>query len=350
VPSAPGSRFAFRPLAAFLLVSAFILVAGCSSLPSEPMPSSTTTRPSDGAAGSNATAAHVPRLGAPRSIDLYLTPDGGLATVMPGAGSVAAGTAFTGIANGGHPVRFASAPLDHAVLIEKDLAATLFIQSPGPRASNTLFDLGLWFGRAGVNVLSVHALHEAAIAPGAVTRHDVALAFDGKRGLLVPAGEPLVLFVQADPTPSADLVQLLMGPDTPSRLNVTLRDYAVDPLLGASETERKTLTGQAGPSSFAICDPAPGTTSATHTIDVAPAARSLRLALEPDGAPTPAIDLDLRLSDGSTLLAASSNPGPQEGVFLAAETLAGLQGKSLQLTIHACQNGVVPYTVHVWQS
>lgn len=334
-----------------LALALALAMAGCSG-------TTAPDDPSDGRVGSTSGTGTVgpvgtltARLGAPRSFDLFLSEAKGLDPQVPAAGSLAAGTPVTSFATGLGPdlLRFESAPFETAVLIDGDVTATMFVHSAGPLVSNTALDFAAWLGRPGVNPLFTLATHDPVLAPGSVHEYGLTLSFDGKRGMLVPAGEPLVLFVTADFTASQDVVLLLVGGDTPSRLNVTVRDYGVDPLDGIVEVAADPITGQAGPgSNFAGCDPAPGTTSLLHPVAVPADARSLRLALAGSGTALPGSDLDMVLSDGGQVVAGTGTPFQEEGIFLAEETLAGLQGKTLDLAVYACQQGVVPYEVKVW--
>ncbi|MEK6975571.1 MAG: hypothetical protein AABY18_04420 [Candidatus Thermoplasmatota archaeon] len=93
----------------------------------------------------------------------------------------------------------------------------------------------------------------------------------------------------------------------------------------------------------------PGSES-RHDVTVDASAVLLRLRLTRASSPAPVVDNDLLVYDGARLVASSSSLFPDEVVLLAADTLEGLQSKTLEVVVHGCGPGPVQYDLDVEQS
>lgn len=313
------------------------------------------------AASGNATSASTsstssmdvpaPRIEPPVPLVLYFTASGGLSLEMPSPGAVSIGTPATQFATGLQPKRFATDALRNATLVgPEDLHVVAYVSSAAPQPSNGGFDLGLWFGSEQALALGSINVGAQLHPSGTPQMFEFDLAFGTRKPILAPAGDSLVALMAGQFGGETGEPHLLVGGETASRLELTVRNYTVDPLAGVQELPSEGFAGTVtNPSFVPDCGAIPGSV-ADHAFTVAATAQQLRVHVQATGTHAPSADLDLFLLDGTLVLADGLTPFATEAVFLADDTLFGQQGKTLTARIVACGPGPIEYDLNVEQA
>ncbi len=324
------------------------VLAGCFGSPASPADTSPTASGTPSPSGA-APAADLPRLGDPVRATLFFTADGGLSWEAPNEGSIPIGMPSTWPATGVRPTEFLSAPLGQGLLIApEDIAVTAYVQSALPQFSNGVFDFAAQVGSTRASgAWTYTAAPNPATAPGSVQEFRVTLSFGDRSGLVVLPGDSLRAIAIGQMGAETGEPHLLVGGEQASRIELTLQNYTVDPTGPLAPLGPESFTGQlTGAGTVPTCDASPGTTSLTHDVEVAADAVAFEAVLESGSGG----DVDLFLSDGGSVVASGTSAEGRESVFLAAETLSGLQGRTLTLKAVACATGPLDYEIEVEQS
>lgn len=281
-------------------------------------------------------------------MQLYFTEDQTLVNATPNAGSIAIGTPVTAFAGTTFGLTFETEPLEQAIYLEpQGITADVWLRGTGPLVSNGQFDMGLWLGSPLAMPGFAFVAHDPLIAPNTPTQFTFNVPFQGTRGLVIPAGQPIRIILAGDFTAQDTLVYMDTGGATPSGIRFSARTYTVDPLEGVTTPEPEFVRGQltAANSAF-FCGVTPGS-QATHALTVNDATAFLQVALIPITATIGQTDLDLTLRDGTDILSASLTPSGNEGIFLADIAADGLAGRDLTVLVTACTGGQVTYDVAI---
>lgn len=286
----------------------------------------------------------LPRIGDPLPVVLYFTASGDLSFDLPAPGSVAIGTPAQQLATGVSAREFSLPRQPQALLIgPEDVRLVAHVSSALPQWSNTAFDLGIWFGSDLASGLGALAVGAPVHAPGTPQEFDVDLAFGTRKPLLIPEGSQVIARLAGQFGGESGEPHLLVGGETASRLELTIRNFTVDPLAGVVSVDPMVLQAEVtNPYFLPSCGAIEGAVVETP-VAILPNAQSLSVRLEARGTHAPQADIDLFLLDGSLVIAEGTTPFATESVFLADETLLEQQGKTLTARVVGCGPGPVPY-------
>lgn len=326
------------------LVAFLVLASGCAGDPSGTGDAaSTTSAPGGQVAGGPGNGTSPPTAPVLRTVDLYLTAEGGLSLQKPAAGAVA--SPFTGaqLATGIVPMEFKGGALPAAVAIPTQVVrAHLWVEGGAGLVSNTALDIGVFFGATRGMPLSDFGTYPAPVtAPGTPLGLVLELDVGDMLPIVVPAGDALRAMLVVGGDYASGGARVLVGGENASRFNLTYEELPSDPLVGARPVTTP-LSGalQAGPGAME-CTPAPDSTRVVP-FDVPANATYVQVRVAGTAAGG-ATDLDLTLRSGERLVAASVTPLADEGIFLAGPGLREVAGKSLDLTIRVCSGTQVTY-------
>lgn len=326
---------------AFLFLAA--LLSGCTDAPADNDPTPTPTATTDDGAGGTNTA--VEPTDAPWTTRWFLHP-AGLAPTDPGEGSIPLNCgmgSFAGACSLGDTESF-SEPFPTAVhLPPQDITLELYLTTDAVALGNPVFDIAAWVGTSRGSI-DFTFTSTVVMTPGAVTPVSLSFPLADHPGVVIPAGEALMVRILGAYEPEgAGLHRILTGGATPSGLELTLHNLTADPLPALAETDAFAGTLHGG--AFIECPR--GETIHRFTVDPNATAVDIHLTGTPLS-PTTA-DIDLDLFDGDDLLWHAGSPYTSEEILLAGPALEPFLGRELGVGASICLGPEVSYAISVQQ-
>lgn len=344
-----------RPRRVLLIPLLLVLVplTGCLGGGEEPLDGETpaaTTGPADVAGETVTTTVDgdaLPEANAtlPAVRTLYVSADGSLSTILPGAATMAMGGSYV-VCFLTPPcdfLAFTSMPLTESVVLPpQTVKVTLHLEAIVPVAPGA-FGVATWFGSP-IGMPLDTIVEVGPMAPG---MHQVDVSLQVERPIVIPKGQPFQFYTLAGNMHEHSGTLLLhTGGDAASAIEFLAMPIE---LPAGSAGQPETFTGSLPLPTFPAGSVSPEHSVAEHTFTVGPNATSIVVSLRQSGGPR-AGDLDLDLLMGGNPIAASHTPLDTEGIYLAGPAMDGLRGAELTVRVSNFFSPDATYEVLVTQA
>lgn len=322
---------------ATIWMSIALLVAGCSDSGSAP-DASTGPVPGDDDLVNETLDPEPPQ---PWPVTFFLD-RGGLAVEPPGDGTVPLEGMAQPIATGTlGSMLFESMPWPTPVHVEpQTVTVTLVVQTDAVAVGNQVFDIAAWFGTSR-GESSFGFASTGPLMPGDAIELVFEMDLNGHPGIVLPAGETFHVRVADSYEPAVvGAAHLVLGAEG-SRVEFTLQNMTDDPLAAAQRSMQSfgsTIEG----GTFAACHPG----EEVHRFTVADNDSWVALHIEASG-PSPQIDIDLDLMEGSTVIWHAGSPHDEERILVAGPALEPYRGQELGARASICVGGQAEYEITI---